>query len=63
MAPETDCHLDQQNAGVLFLASAGLGVLCGGAVCSEHQQTRQRVACLLGSGQSLKAEVPHSPQG
>lgn len=28
MAAETDCHLHQQNVGVLFLASAGVGVLC-----------------------------------
>lgn len=32
MAPETDCHLDQQNIGVLFLASAGVGVLYRGGL-------------------------------
>lgn len=28
MAPEADCHLDQQDVGVLFVAAVRVGVLC-----------------------------------
>lgn len=53
MAPETDCHLHQQNVGVLFMAFAGVGVLYR-ALSTSGQGS-------VGSRLSLKAELPHSP--